>query len=277
MLVRVDDLFEKLDPLLVSLRRDPASFEGWHALYFSVPSLPDQEMELQITHAADILGAYLNMAEGFMCRSSRSSLLVVCSNVSDKHVVEAGMQASEVVLSQADVIPTYEVYTLARDVDLFTQMVMTRFGLDHVSPPPSWSSPSHILRICRDGDAHHQVLRETLARSSRVLLVEDDPVTRWLVRNALKDECELMTASTAGKAIQMYKEHTPDLVLLDIGLPDCDGTTVLDDIIAHDPAAKVVMFTHSDDFDTLTGTMARGASGFITKPFHRARLLDYIR
>lgn len=109
-----------------------------------------------------------------------------------------------------------------------------------------------------------------------VLLVEDDPVTRWLVRSILKDECEFMTAATAEKACHAYCTYKPSLVFLDINLPDEDGFAVLNFIMEHDPEGFVIMFSSNDSMDNIMRAMDSGARGFIVKPFFKETLLHYV-
>lgn len=111
---------------------------------------------------------------------------------------------------------------------------------------------------------------------AKVLLVEDDPVTRWMVRNALKHECDLATVSEGHKAFEMYASYQPDIVFLDINLPDANGYDVLEWIIHNDPGAAVVMFSSNDNLDNIASSMDQGARGFIAKPFLKEQLLHYI-
>ncbi len=59
-------------------------------------------------------------------------------------------------------------------------------------------------------------------------LVEDDPVTRWMVRNSLRAECDFATAQNGNKALSLCTSYQPNPVFLDINLPDRDGHSVLE-------------------------------------------------
>ncbi|HOO82434.1 MAG TPA: response regulator [Alphaproteobacteria bacterium] len=83
-------------------------------------------------------------------------------------------------------------------------------------------------------------LKDQKPGAVRVLLVEDDPVTRWMVRSALKKECEFVTAQSANNAFGLYASYQPDVVFLDIDLPDGNGHDVLKWIMRNDPGACVV-------------------------------------
>lgn len=111
----------------------------------------------------------------------------------------------------------------------------------------------------------------------KVLLVEDDPVTRWMVRTGLKEECVFATANHVQQAMDLYVSFQPDIVFLDIQLPDGDGYDVLDWIMWHDPGAYVVMFSSHNDLDNIMKSFENGANGFVAKPFIKDTLLHYIQ
>ena len=110
----------------------------------------------------------------------------------------------------------------------------------------------------------------------KVLLVEDDPVTRWMVRTGLKEECVFATANHVQQAMDLYVSYAPHIVFLDIQLPDGSGYEVLDWIMWHDPEAYVVMFSSHNDLDNIMKAFESGANGFIAKPFLKDTLLHYI-
>lgn len=116
----------------------------------------------------------------------------------------------------------------------------------------------------------------------RVLLIEDDPATRWLVRSALKKDCILSTVTAEDnyllqfKAVNRYVAFSPDLVILDIDLSPADGKDVLKDIMLVDPDAYVVMFSSHNSEENIRDTIEKGAKGFIAKPFRKEELLDYL-
>ncbi|MBI1274821.1 response regulator [bacterium] len=109
-----------------------------------------------------------------------------------------------------------------------------------------------------------------------ILVVEDDDMTRRFVSNLFKEEYALITAKDAREAIVNYLLHAPDIVFLDINLPDHNGFQVLKEIIHKDPEAYVVMFSGNSYLDNITHALNAGASGFVPKPFSKEKMRHYI-
>ena len=101
-------------------------------------------------------------------------------------------------------------------------------------------------------------------------------MTRHLVRKCLKGECMFATASTAHNAIDVCESYHPDVVFLDLGLPDCSGSVVLDWLKLNCPETSVVLFTNTSDYTLVSSSMKGGAVGYIAKPFSRDDFIRYI-
>ena len=112
---------------------------------------------------------------------------------------------------------------------------------------------------------------------AHVLVVEDDPLTLRVVTGALGEANAIITEDNATGAVASYLMHAPDIVFLDIGLPDMDGFTVLDQIITIDQDAFVVMFSSHTDWGNISKALAAGAKGFVSKPFKKEELRNYIQ
>jgi two-component system, chemotaxis family, chemotaxis protein CheY len=115
-------------------------------------------------------------------------------------------------------------------------------------------------------------------RKSRIkpllLLVEDDPFTLQLVKLAFKENYEVIAAETARQALVYYQRHLPDMVFLDIQLPDGDGINLLQQMCAADDESYIVMLSSHSQKEKIMDCMNFGAKGFIAKPFTRQRLID---
>lgn len=119
-------------------------------------------------------------------------------------------------------------------------------------------------------------MRRDLRGPVQVMLVEDDPFARKIVSKCLRKNQQLITTGTAQDAVTQYMLNAPDIVFLDIGLPDHDGFSVINAIKAHDPDAFIVMFSGNNFSDHITRSLSNGAKGFIGKPFRKEQLFHYI-
>lgn len=111
---------------------------------------------------------------------------------------------------------------------------------------------------------------------SYILIVEDDPFTRRLVEKSLGARFRIFIAENAAQAIQSYIRHAPDVLFLDIGLPDADGLHVLDKVMEIDKDAYTVMLSGNGHKENVIKAVEKGAKGFVGKPFTKGKLEDYI-
>lgn len=122
----------------------------------------------------------------------------------------------------------------------------------------------------------HERLRAKRERPL-ILVVEDDPSTNLLLTTLLSREVEAHAAHDAVSAVEAYKRLVPDLVFLDIGLPDMDGLHLLERIKDGDPHACVVMLTANAFKQNIENAMKLGAKGFLAKPFTREKLVQALK
>jgi DNA-binding NarL/FixJ family response regulator len=114
----------------------------------------------------------------------------------------------------------------------------------------------------------------------RVLLVDDHPRFLDGVRAALTGAEDLEIVGEAGDvrgAVAAAAELAPDVVLLDVGLPDGSGIDAAREILAARPGTRVLMMTMSDEDATVVAAMRTGARGYVVKGSGRADLLGGIR
>ena len=106
-----------------------------------------------------------------------------------------------------------------------------------------------------------------------VLAVEDDPFYGRLIDKVLSAHARVIVAAQADQVMEEYVISAPDIVLMDIGLPDISGHQLLKAILTLDPDAYVVMASGNSFKDDVVGAMTQGAKGFITKPFSREKII----
>lgn len=109
-----------------------------------------------------------------------------------------------------------------------------------------------------------------------IMMIEDDAFSHRLVKNLLKKQYRLTWLATARDALQTYASLAPDIIFLDINLPDVTGHELLERIIAIDPAAHVVMLSGNADRLNVMQAMELGARGFVAKPFTKEKLFQHI-
>ncbi len=100
-----------------------------------------------------------------------------------------------------------------------------------------------------------------------VLVVDDEVGARESLKMILKSDYEVFSAKDAEEALHHIKERSPDVVLLDIILPDLDGLKVLERIKQNDPDMVVIMITATKTVKTAVEAMKLGAYDYVTKPF----------
>lgn len=100
-----------------------------------------------------------------------------------------------------------------------------------------------------------------------VLIVDDEVGTRESIKMILKNDYEVVLAKDAEEAFVQIKGHSPDVILLDIILPDIDGLKVLEKIKENDPEVVVIMITATKTVKTAVEAMKLGAYDYVTKPF----------
>lgn len=109
------------------------------------------------------------------------------------------------------------------------------------------------------------------------LIIEDDPSTAALLVHLIGRNSHVVSAIDAVTAVKEYRQMVPDLVFLDIGLPDLNGLELLKKLVGGDTSACVVMLTAQAYRQNLDKATRWGAQGFIAKPFRRERLAYYLK
>ncbi len=112
---------------------------------------------------------------------------------------------------------------------------------------------------------------------TRILIVDDEPqILRALRINLLARQYDVITAADGTEALRAAKQEHPDLVVLDLGLPDMDGGEVIRELRSWSPVPIVVLSGRIDSRDKVDALDA-GADDYLTKPFSVEELLARIR
>ena len=111
----------------------------------------------------------------------------------------------------------------------------------------------------------------------QILIVEDEPAIRDVLRALLGSErYRVIEAETAVRAEVEARSHKPDLLLIDLGLPDGDGIHVIRQVRSYSPLPIIVLSARSQEKQKLLAFDA-GADDYVTKPFSAPELLARVR
>jgi two-component system chemotaxis response regulator CheY len=113
---------------------------------------------------------------------------------------------------------------------------------------------------------------------ARILVVDDAAFMRKMVMDILREGGHEIVGEAANgdEAVERYRELRPDVTTLDITMPGKDGLTALQEIMAMDPSAKVVMCSALSQESKVLEAVRGGAKDFIAKPFGPQRVLSAI-
>lgn len=110
--------------------------------------------------------------------------------------------------------------------------------------------------------------------TTKILIVDDAAFMRMSIRNLLKEvDCEIVAEAGNGKeALQFYKEHKPDVVLMDIAMPEVDGIEAVKLIKSHDNNASIIMISTNGQKKMVLKAIEAGAKDYIVKPIQGEKI-----
>jgi DNA-binding NtrC family response regulator len=109
--------------------------------------------------------------------------------------------------------------------------------------------------------------------SAKILVIDDEKLLRWsLEQNLSKEGYSVITAEKGLEGLELFSAEQPDIVLLDVHLPDISGLTVLENIKKESKNTIVIMVTAFGDIQTAVKTIKFGAYDFVEKPFNMEKL-----
>jgi two-component system response regulator DegU len=114
----------------------------------------------------------------------------------------------------------------------------------------------------------------------KVLIVDDHPMMRQGVKGVLETQDDFQVVAEAedgSQALSLVEKHSPDLVLMDVEMPNVDGLEATHRIRANYPNTKVVALTIHDEPEFVTGLLRAGASGYVLKSSRGPSLVEAIR
>lgn len=112
-----------------------------------------------------------------------------------------------------------------------------------------------------------------IKHKGRILIIDDEPEVGWIFSKILGDNgYEVMSSQTGKDGLAQVKKNMPDLIFLDLKLPEIDGIHLLNDIKKINPESIVIMITAHETIQTAVAAMKQGAYDYIPKPIPNERL-----
>lgn len=114
--------------------------------------------------------------------------------------------------------------------------------------------------------------------SIRILIVDDAPFMRRTLAKLFDEKGWQVVgeASNGAEAVSQFAALNPDIVTMDITMPEMDGITAVKQIVAHHPAARIIMCSAVGQQDMIVDAVRAGAKDFIVKPFQKDRVIAAI-
>jgi two-component system chemotaxis response regulator CheY len=113
---------------------------------------------------------------------------------------------------------------------------------------------------------------------TRLLIVDDAAFMRRMLAEMVEGHCEVCgEASDGQEAVEKYKELYPDIVTMDITMPQMHGIEAMRQILAYDPNARILICSALGHKQKVLEAMKLGARDFVVKPFQKEQILDAIR
>ncbi|SDO50694.1 two-component system, chemotaxis family, response regulator CheY [Alkalicoccus daliensis] len=111
---------------------------------------------------------------------------------------------------------------------------------------------------------------------AKLLITDDAAFMRMTLKKMVTDAgFEVVAEAENGlEAVDLYKEHRPDIVTMDITMPEMNGIEALQKIREYDPEAKVIMCSAMGQQNMVVDAIQKGASDFLVKPFDESRIKE---
>jgi two-component system, chemotaxis family, chemotaxis protein CheY len=112
-----------------------------------------------------------------------------------------------------------------------------------------------------------------------ILIADDALFTRMMLRNILSDNgySAIVEAETGAEAVWAYERWKPNLVIMDINMPEMDGMTAVRNILSMDPEARIIICTALGERHLMMEALEQGVKDFITKPIQPDKVMDVIK
>lgn len=265
----------------IGLQQDPYSWRSWVAVHITSAqdeAKLDRYTQAYITHH---LRAMQLGCHGAIVELPDDTLVMFIDNKAGHFVPRAFDELLNKVCSVAVPRLRLFVYRMPEQQNELLKFMQTHMhAMKHnVSPLPREADFFSMIAPEINNMAKvwaHACRQRTSRKKPHILVVDDDAVTRHVVSRALRSHYPVSTAACAEEAVHKHFLLGPDMVFLDIDLPDGNGLQLLQYIRGYDPHAQIIMFSSNSYLDNRIKALLHGANGFAGKPFQQADFDHYI-
>jgi len=259
-----------------------AEAKVWRALHLSFDlTLTDVEFQTRIKIIEAFLAEWIGREEGHAFLLRDGDIIIMFKGASTRIVTPLKDNLKQIKPEGYDLSKELPLYDLSMTYDEFGKVVDHKITIVKgikASNPNSSHSRSALDAFAFDADVYAKAVQGRAERRKLVVLVVDDDIfSRRLVSNSLDAEHEVVQAGNAVEALQKFTFTAPDIVFLDIDLPDSDGHKILEKFMSIDSSAFIVMLSGNSTREDIMKALGNGAKGFIGKPFTKDKLLMYIK
>ncbi len=226
-----------------------------HWQYVKVRLLSDVDDTLTIEEVARGICEIYRYKRGkaFICNAHEILVLVRLGKDMDHHAVTER------------ITKTFPDYSFEVFVDNISKMGLLKLELIIQGMTKPAHVPSDVLDQMRQNRTYNCIM-----------VADDDMYIRTLIEAALKSKAEIINIVDGTSVMAEYEKNAPDMLLLDIHMPGKGGPELLREVLEVDPKAYVVMLSADSSRLNVMVTAKDGASGFLTKPFDKTKLMEYV-
>ena len=261
-----DNTEEQLVSIASSIKADPYSWKDWLVLRLEIKSETADIYPQIVKEIEEYLSASLKNKDCSVHFSQENVFYVFGKDIKKDSLLQIGVYLKNLICRKRYGFLKYNLYVLPDgSYDIAEDIFSDRAGKFSIDMSLSTISAAEV-----SGDYNLQ------DSSKKLLLVEDDPTIHCLINNALQDAYEITHVSKAHDLFSIYEACNPNIVFLDIGLPNADGKDLLEWIMHNDPAACVIMLSAQGNSNNISECIENGAKGFISKPFTKDDMFYYL-
>ncbi|MCH2037301.1 MAG: response regulator [Rickettsiales bacterium] len=254
-----------------AILRDPMSWNGWQCLHMNMDNMIQSQKDPSIElHVMTLLDTYLSDYYHKCLFCGCDDFFIVAHDIPQNIIHDIGWHLSDILSAKFNQTPHISLYDVYAQHQEFSDILIETIG----------TTDQNIERLYTKPPSTCQSYRHCLTKSEgellNVMIVEDEYTAAHLAMSCLKGSCTTRLEHDLQAAMLQCLKEFPDIVFLDINLPDGDGREMLSFIRANHPSTKVIMMTAHDEIETIVESLEMGASGFIRKPFKKEQIQHYV-